>query len=260
MMNSTLPKASKLVLLVFAGLALLAPLPYSIISPGNAINVVEKVITPAKGLENTIKTYKSDGELMLLTIMVTYPNAYVTGGQAIYSWMRADQVVLPKSVLYTPGLSVKAEEKKSTKEMVDSQLSAKQAALNYLQSKYYELRSIKPSDIRISLADTGGPSAGAAFALGIIELLTEDDLLDGRKIAVTGTISATGDIGEIGGVNEKIIAAKKAGATLVLIPVANCKYVDSIPEGIEIAAVSSLDQAIAAFNSANPLGCASVGA
>jgi PDZ domain-containing protein len=174
--------------------------------------------------------------------------------------MRADQVVLPKSVLYTPGLSVKAEEKKSTKEMVDSQLSAKQAALNYLQSKYYELRSIKPSDIRISLADTGGPSAGAAFALGIIELLTEDDLLDGRKIAVTGTISATGDIGEIGGVNEKIIAAKKAGATLVLIPVANCKYVDSIPEGIEIAAVSSLDQAIAAFNSANPLGCASVGA
>jgi PDZ domain-containing protein len=260
MMNSTLPKISKLVLLIFAGTALLAPLPFSILSPGHAVNVVEKVITPSKTAGSALKIYKSDGQLMLLTIMVTYPNAYVTGGQAIYSWLRSDEVVLPKSVLYTPGVSVKAEEEKSTKEMVDSQLSAKQAALNYLHSKYYELKDVKPSDIKISLADTGGPSAGTAFALGIVELLTQEDLLKGRKIAVTGTISATGDVGEIGGVNEKLIAAHKAGAELVIVPVANCKDIDSIPDGIEVAAVSNLLEAIAALNSAHPVGCASVGA
>ena len=259
-MNSTLPKISKLVLLIFAGTALLAPLPFSILSPVHAVNVVEKVITPSKSAGSDLKLYKSDGELMLLTIMVTYPNAYITGGQALYSWIRSDEVVLPKSVLYTPGLSVKAEEKKSTKEMVDSQLSAKQAALMYLQSKHPELKSVKPSDINISLADTGGPSAGAAFALGIVELLTKEDFLGGRKIAVTGTISSTGVVGEIGGVNEKLIAAKKAGATLVIVPVANCKDIDAIPAGIEVAAVSTLVEAIAALNSAHPVGCASVGA
>jgi PDZ domain-containing protein len=259
-MNSTLPKISKLVLLVFAGTALLAPLPFSILSPGHAINVVEKVITPSKSAASNLKIYKSDGQLMLLTIMVTYPNAYITGGQALYSWLRSDEVVLPKSVLYTPGLSVKAEEKKSTQEMVDSQLSAKQAALKYLQSKHFEFKSVKPSDINISLADTGGPSAGAAFALGIVELLTKEDFLGGRKIAATGTISSTGVVGEIGGVNEKLIAAKKAGATLVIVPVANCKDIDAIPQGIEVAAVSTLVEAIAALNSAHPVGCASVGA
>lgn len=52
------------------------------------------------------------------------------------------------------------------------------------------------------------------FAIGVIELLTQKDLLQGRHIAGTGTISTDGKVGPIGGINLKILAAYKAGATL----------------------------------------------
>ena len=259
---STLPKFSTLILLIFFAVGLIAPLPFAIISPGHAINVFDGHIKESKSSSADIKFFKSDGKLLLLTILLTNPDSYISGGQVIYSWMRSDNVVLPKSVLYTPGLSAKAEEAKSTKEMVDSQLSAKHAALAYLASTFpnqgYE--NIKSSDISISLKDTGGPSAGTAFALALIESLTKENYLHGAKIAVTGTINSKGEIGAIGGVNEKLIAAKSAGAKLLIIPKSNCVDLDASPQNIRIAAVSTLAEAVQALGSKDPKGCDSVGA
>jgi PDZ domain-containing protein len=88
--------------------------------------------------------------------------------------------------------------------------------------------------------------------------------LQGKRVAVTGTIDGQAKVGSIGGVAEKILAAKKAGATLFLIPEANCKdlapNLATIPSGIEIAAVGTLEEAIAALNSEDPQGCANLGA
>jgi PDZ domain-containing protein len=259
---STLPKVSTAILLAFFGLALIAPLPYAIITPGHAVNVFDGLITKSKSSTAQIEFTKADGELLLLTILVTNPDSYVSGGFVIYSWLRSDNVVLPKSAIYTPGLSVKDEEIKSTKEMTDSQLSAKVAALAYLNKVIPtgNYSNIKPEDISISLADTGGPSAGAAFALGLVELLSKENYLHGKKIAVTGTIDTKGRIGAIGGVNEKLIAAKQSHADLLVIPKDNCADLDSIPQGIKVAAVSTLTEAIEALNSKDPKGCANVGA
>jgi PDZ domain-containing protein len=135
----------------------------------------------------------------------------------------------------------------------------------YLKANYPQSSAvvIKPSDLEISLAKTGGPSGGLAFAIGIIELLTRENILQGKSVAVTGTIDSAGKVGSIGGVAEKILAAKKAGATLILVPEANCKdlapNLATIPSGIKIAAVSSLKEAMAAFNSEDPRGCANLG-
>ena len=68
----------------------------------------------------------------------------------------------------------------------------------------------------------GGPSAGLMFSLGIYDTLTKGSLTDGRTIAGTGTIDAGGNVGPIGGIQQKIVGARDAGAELFLVPPDNC--------------------------------------
>ena len=89
------------------------------------------------------------------------------------------------------------------------------------------------------------------FAIGLIELLTPLDILHGRHIAGTGTISIDGRIGPIGGINEKISAAKKAGVEIFLAPEGNRSELGKIPSGIKVVVVSNLSQAIAALTKAS---------
>ena len=265
-MSVRLPRLTSLVLALFFGCALLAPLPYVVLTPGHAQNVLAKVITPSKSAPASLKLYPSDSNLYLLSILITNPAAYVTGTELIYSWLRNDYAVMPRSLFYKDGRSAESEKAIAKTEMVDSQIAAKSAALDYL-AQYFPgevAADIKASDIEISLAKTGGPSGGLAFAIGIVELLTSENILQGRSVATTGTIDRNGNVGSIGGVAEKILAAKKVGATLFLVPQGNCKdlapNVATIPKGIKVAAVSTLKEAITALNSKDPQGCANLGA
>ena len=266
MIQIRLPRLATFVLALFFGLALAAPLPFVVLTPGSAQDVLTKVITPAKNPSVKPTFYQGDGKIYLLSILITNPSAYVTGFELIYSWMRSDYSVMPRSLFYKDGRSAEVEKKIAKTEMVDSQLTAKVAALNYLEKNYPQLGTSKivPSDIDISLAKTGGPSGGLAFALGIVELLTPENILKGRIVATTGTIDENGGVGSIGGIAEKILAAKKAGATIFIVPEENCKdlapSVAKIPDGIKIVAVSSLAEAISALNSKRPRGCANLGA
>lgn len=270
-MTVRLPRTTSLVLALFFGCAFLAPLPFVVLMPGNAQNVLdqsakEKTIALSKTAPNSLKLYPSDGNVYLLSILITNPAAYVTGVELLYSWMKSEYAVMPRSLFYKDGRSAEAEKAIAKTEMADSQVVAKSVALEYLE-KYYPQSStvvIKPSDLDISLTKTGGPSGGLAFAIGIIELLTSENILQGKSVAVTGTIDSAGKVGSIGGVAEKILAAKKAGATLILIPEANCQdlapNLATIPSEIKVAAVSSLEEAMAALNSEDPRGCANLGA
>ena len=65
----------------------------------------------------------------------------------------------------------------------------------------------------------GGPSAGLAFALSLIDALTEGDLTGGKNIAVTGTIDVEGNVGAIGGLNSKASAVQQVGVKYFLVPV-----------------------------------------
>jgi PDZ domain-containing protein len=91
----------------------------------------------------------------------------------------------------------------------------------------------------------GGPSAGMMFALGIMDKLGSDNLTNGRFIAGTGTISPEGAVGAIGGIQLKMIAARRAGATIFLAPASNCNdVVGAIPSGLNVIKVSTLHQAV----------------
>ncbi|MEO5708615.1 MAG: PDZ domain-containing protein [Nocardioidaceae bacterium] len=80
-----------------------------------------------------------------------------------------------------------------------------------------------PFDVSVRLGeDIGGPSAGLIFSLGVYDTLTPGSLTGGTDIAGTGTISAKGRVGPIGGIQQKIVAAADAGAKIFLVPPANC--------------------------------------
>ena len=72
--------------------------------------------------------------------------------------------------------------------------------------------------VELDTEEIGGPSAGLMFSLEIYDQLTENDLAKGHRIAGTGTISEDGEVGRIGGIEQKIIAADKAGAEYFLAP------------------------------------------
>lgn len=80
-----------------------------------------------------------------------------------------------------------------------------------------------PFDVSVAVdPDIGGPSAGLFFALSIYDTLTPGSLTGGEVVAGTGTLDTEGKVGPIGGIAQKIAAARDAGAELFLVPPANC--------------------------------------
>jgi Lon-like protease len=102
-----------------------------------------------------------------------------------------------------------------------------------------------PISVSIKLQDVGGPSAGMMFALGIIDEITPGHLNGGKHVAGTGTITAGGQVGAIGGIRQKMYGARGAGATVFLAPKSNCdEVVGHVPAGLSVYAVSTLKQAL----------------
>lgn len=101
-----------------------------------------------------------------------------------------------------------------------------------------------PIDVQFGLQNVGGPSAGMMFALGIIDRLTDGSLAGNHHVAGTGEISADGTVGPIGGIAQKMVAAKNAGATIFLAPADNCnEVVGRVPDGLNVLKISTLSQA-----------------
>ena len=106
-----------------------------------------------------------------------------------------------------------------------------------------------PVDIQLQLGDVGGPSGGLMFTLGILDTLSEGSMAADRHVAGTGTINAAGEVGPIGGVGLKMIAAKNSGADLFLVPKGNCEEaIGQIPDGLSVVTVRDLSDALDAID------------
>lgn len=79
-------------------------------------------------------------------------------------------------------------------------------------------RFTSPVKVAVDTRDIGGPSAGLAMTLAIFDDLTPGDITGGHRVAVTGTIDAAGNVGEIGGIEQKAVAARAAGVKLFIVP------------------------------------------
>ena len=106
-----------------------------------------------------------------------------------------------------------------------------------------------PVDIQLQLGDVGGPSGGLMFTLGILDALSEGSMAAGYHVSGTGTINAAGEVGPIGGVGLKMIAAKNSGADLFLVPQGNCEEaIGQIPDGLSVVTVRDLSEALEAID------------
>ena len=102
-----------------------------------------------------------------------------------------------------------------------------------------------PVDVDVDSRNIGGPSAGMTYALTLIDLLTPEDLTRGHVLAGTGTIRFDETVGAVGGIRQKVFAARAVGAEIVFVPSAN--YEDALTamgDGIEIVPVATLQEAL----------------
>lgn len=267
---SRTPLVTRLFLVATTVIALVAPMNFVLINPGPASPLFPKVVAlKSSAADTSLKSYPVKGNLYLLTIYVTNPQSYVSGSMVLGCWVWGECAALPRSVMYEKETTNKEELAASTKEMTTSQSVAVAAAKGYLTRKYPQinLADFTDSSLKVSLKNTGGPSGGLIFTLGLIDLLTPVDIVQGRKVAGTGTINSKGEVGSIGGLTEKVLGAKEAGASLLFISRENCLDLPRKISGLMVVAVDTIDEAVAyllqkerPLNSAGIRGCASVGA
>jgi PDZ domain-containing protein len=104
-----------------------------------------------------------------------------------------------------------------------------------------------PIDVEIDLAGVGGPSAGLAFALDIVEEL-RGKVAKNLKVAATGEIELDGDVLPIGGVKQKVIGARRSGADVFLVPAGdNAKEARRVAGDLRIVPVENFRQALQAL-------------
>ncbi len=224
----------------------LAPLPYAIAQPGSTADVLGK----DKGREVITITgapvRDTEGQLRMTTIVATGPSTDVDLGDVTDAWFRTDRAVLPHDSVYPSGKSDAEIEKHNLGQMKESQDAATLAALGYLK--------MDPEKVKVTLhlADIGGPSAGLLFSLGIVDKLSGDgdggELTGGRTVAGTGTIEADGEVGAVGGVSLKTQAAARDGATVFLVPKAECSDAEAeLPKGLRLVPVTALSDAVSSL-------------
>jgi PDZ domain-containing protein len=227
--------------------AAVAPLPVTIVAPGLTANVLgadkgTQIITISGAPVRT-----TSGQLRMVTIEATAPNASVHLSDVWHAWFATDEAAMPRDAVYPSGGSVQDIEKANQKEMTQSQTAATSAALKEM--------GLSPSKVKVTLrlADVGGPSAGLLFSLGIIDKVDGDgrggDLTGGRNIAGTGTIDGAGNVGAVGGVPLKEQAARRDGATVFLVPRAECADAKAQrPKGLTLVPVTNLNGALSALS------------
>ena len=106
-----------------------------------------------------------------------------------------------------------------------------------------------PFEIDIKTGNVGGPSAGLMMALNVYNNLIPEDITNSMVVAGTGTIEIDGSVGPVGGIKQKIIAAKRAGAELILVPDANFEEAKPFEtDKTAIVAVDTFDQALSVIS------------
>jgi len=99
--------------------------------------------------------------------------------------------------------------------------------------------------VTVNSGDIGGPSAGLAFTLGILDLMTPGDLTGGHEVAVTGTVDSTGAVGPIGGIETKVVAVARDHVKYFLVPAENADAARAkAPKDLQIVPVHTLDEAL----------------
>lgn len=269
-----LPRPALFIVGAIIVLAQFIPLPYVAIVPGPVLDVLNSAITinisgRSSNSETVTATKKEapmnplfSGKLFATTVMVSNPDSHMYAPELIVDWVRGDSAIQPRSAIYPTAVTRKAALAQGKVEMVSAEQSATLAAANFLAPINPSIASmLNSSSVHFATKETGGPSAGLAFAIALVTKVQDNQLLRGRTVAVTGTIDASGKVGPIGGIDQKLIGASRAGARIFLAPAENCLDISRTPsewkssgwkaQGMRVIPVSTLSQAVHLLVAAN---------
>ncbi|MEY4397779.1 MAG: hypothetical protein RLZ53_355 [Actinomycetota bacterium] len=222
----------------------LLPLPYVIEEPGPVTDVLGKIdgidIIEVSGMQ----TEEPIGVLDLLTVSAYgYPGNTPDVFRLIEAFFDSEKVIIPLDAAFPPGQTFEESIAEGKADFDAAQDDALAAASHVLGPDF-----VMPK-ITFHLDDIGGPSGGLIFALGIIDKVTPGQLTGGKAIAGTGTISADGYVGAIGGIRLKMISANRAGDRFFIAPRSNCdEIVGFEPEGLRVIPVDTLREALDVLN------------
>ena len=169
------------------------------------------------------------------------------GGQtttlASFSQLRELMTTIPEGTRVT--LGVRRGDQKASAALTT--IAPQEGTTGSLLGLSLKISVDSPVEATFGLSDVGGPSAGMMFALGVVDEITPGSLTGGKDISGTGTIDMTGQVGPIGGIQQKMAGARESGSTFFLAPASNCHEVTGHePKGMQVFAVNTLHEAIAA--------------
>ena len=169
------------------------------------------------------------------------------GGQtttlASFSQLRELMTTIPEGTRVT--LGVRRGDQKASAALTT--IAPQEGTTGSLLGLSLKISVDSPVEATFGLSAVGGPSAGMMFALGVVDEITPGSLTGGKDISGTGTIDMTGQVGPIGGIQQKMAGARESGSTFFLAPASNCNEVTGHePKGMQVFAVNTLHEAIAA--------------
>lgn len=116
-----------------------------------------------------------------------------------------------------------------------------------------DLEMVLPFEVTIDSRNIGGPSAGMIYALTLLDMLTEEDLLKGYRVAGTGTIRFDETIGSIGGVRQKVFSARALGVDIIFVPTDNLESaLTAAGDGVAIIGVATLQDVLDYLDALQP--------
>jgi PDZ domain-containing protein len=325
---------------VLAAACLFIPVPYAAIAPGPTFNALgDAGGKPIVGIQGHVQA-TTTGQLRLVTIQAFGKPQRLVIGDIVRDWLDPSIAVVPIDDLFPETQTTQEQVAEGARQMQQSQLEAKVAALSALHipmtvvvgstqkgfaadgvlkagdeivsvdgtsidslgalTKAIGLHAVGdeasivyrragkeatvtlrtsaapgdakrpligispdiklPFTVDIQLPNVGGPSAGLMFSLAIYDKLSDGRVAGDKTIAGTGTIDADGVVGPIGGIQQKVYAARRDGATYFLVPHQNCPDIHTVPAGLQLVDVTTFDDALADLATIRsggvPAGCA----
>jgi PDZ domain-containing protein len=231
---------------------IILPSPYVTEKPGPSTDVLSEangkpIIDYQQDSEDS---NKYGGSILLLSVAVYGgPLSYSTSLSKLPDLVSDSADLKPQEMIYKPrnndSATVEEAKKESDAQMKQSQNSAVVAAAELLKARGIDL----PGDsVKIMIEDLGGPSAGLAFTLGILQKAGNLNLTNGRVVAATGTVDDAGNVGKIGGLKEKAQAAVQSGVDILLVPEGNYPEVSAQDQAVlKVVPVKTVDDAVNAL-------------
>lgn len=210
--------------------------------------IVEQVICDDAPLKNSACTVLDVGETI-----IAINNVKVTTLADLAEQMKTVKVgdVVSLSVIPYDVNATKPDPKKAVTREVTVMESPDTPGRPIIGFVPADTRTVQlPFEVDIATSDIGGPSAGLAFTLALLDELTPGNLMGDSRVAATGTIREDGTVGAIGALVQKAVAVRESGARIFLVPagqspddIADAKK--AAGSSVRIISVSTLDDALA---------------